>query len=276
MLAVLVLLLAAVPVFAGPLDVRVAALETQVATLLAQGAAQQNTINDLTARLLAVEGNRALELGPYVRVDTNEVNGVAGPHVVFEGVNLHLQNGSIDKSSTTINGLGNFLIGYNEVEGSGDPFVFGDRGGSHNLVVGSQTKFTSTAWGGIVQGEGNKIAARAVAIGGNSNSALQECSVAIGGNNNSANSDWALVIGGARNVASGMESMVLGGGYNTSVGNHSVVLGGANHQAFGWSSTITGGQQNVTYGDFSSVSGGLERSAPNMHNWVAGSLLENN
>jgi hypothetical protein len=50
-----------------------------------------------------------------------------------------------------VNGLGNLIIGYNELRGSGD-----DRTGSHNLVLGSRNNHSSYA--GIVGGQETGIA----------------------------------------------------------------------------------------------------------------------
>jgi len=49
-----------------------------------------------------------------------------------------------------VNGLGNLIIGYNELRGSGD-----NRIGSHNLILGSKNNFAS--YGGMVAGTLNDI-----------------------------------------------------------------------------------------------------------------------
>lgn len=79
--------------FAGVLDERVTALEATVATQQSAIANLQTALADLQTRLAAVENSPAVQMGTlgYLRLDTNERNGVIGPHVIFEGVNLHLQ-----------------------------------------------------------------------------------------------------------------------------------------------------------------------------------------
>jgi hypothetical protein len=98
--------------------------------------------------LAAVQSNHALLLGPFVNVDPNPEIGVIGPNIIFSGANIHIVSGSgatNDNGSPT--GLGNLIIGYDEDPQSysdsspGDdlplsPLNPGDRGGSHNLVIG--------------------------------------------------------------------------------------------------------------------------------------------
>jgi hypothetical protein len=84
--------------------------------------------------------------------------------------------------------LGNLIIGYNEdpadpaLRFGGTPLGPGDRGGSHNLVIGRGHTFTKAAFGGLVVGEVNKI----------------------------SNSE-ASILGGGNNAASGVAASVLGG-----------------------------------------------------------------
>jgi len=60
----------------------------------------------------------------------------SGTDIYFDGVNVHVRNGLGSTSSK--NGAGNLIVGYNEVRGSGDV-----RDGSHNIVVGQQLNFSS-------------------------------------------------------------------------------------------------------------------------------------
>ena len=96
------------------IEQRVAALEAQVAVLTAQLQAAQSV----------------LALAPYVRVDPNPMNDVAGPNVVFSGANVHVFNG------TPSIGLGNLIVGDN-IAPSSPPLAFADRSGSDNLIVGN-------------------------------------------------------------------------------------------------------------------------------------------
>jgi hypothetical protein len=160
-----------------------------------------------------------------------------GNEVFITGANLHIVNGLED--TTTANGAGNLIVGYNELRPVG-----GDvRTGSHNIVVGWQNNFSSS--GGAVIGAGNSIT-----------------------------EDFASVFGGSGNVASGLGSTVCGGLFNIASGIESVVSGGQVNEAAGIRSSISGGNSNIASGFSSSVSGGLERTAEEEFDWVAGSLFE--
>jgi len=82
------------------------------------------------------------------------------PSVVFNGVNLHVRDGT---GSTKCNddgcdGVGNLIIGYNE----SDPHSV--RTGSHNLIVGSHNQFSS--YGGMVVGYRNRILGEYASVSG--------------------------------------------------------------------------------------------------------------
>ena len=126
---------------------RIARLEAAILELRAVNALQQVEIQkvrgratDLESALAAVKGNPALALGPYVSVQTGTINLVKGPHIIFEGVNVHIRSGSgstydgIDPATWTpdmpTSGRGNLIIGYNEIS-KYDPTV---RGGAHCLA----------------------------------------------------------------------------------------------------------------------------------------------
>jgi hypothetical protein len=98
----------------------------------AQIALLQTQVQDLSARLAAAETKLA-----HVSVSGNDI--------YITGANLHVTSGS-GATDGPVNGLGNVIIGYNEMRGgSGD-----NRSGSHNLVVGSKNNYTS--YGGFVGG----------------------------------------------------------------------------------------------------------------------------
>jgi len=149
----------------------------------------QQQLNALKAQVTALQNQltvakNVLALAPFVRVDPNPEVGVTGPNITFTGANLHLVSGSgatNDNGNPT--GLGNLIIGYDENPGN---LGATDRGGSHNLVIGSFNKFTSAAFGGLVAGEMNTISY-----------------------------EGASVSGGLDNVASGLEASVSGGISNT-------------------------------------------------------------
>lgn len=185
------------------LQARVTSLETSVTTLLNADhtlfstlQASQTQIAALQTRIATLEsrpsggGGGVPDLERYVSIDPNPINGVNGPHIIFHGVNVHIQSGSGSTADTTT-GLGNLIIGYNET----DPAVGLARNGSHNLVGGQMNSFRS--FGGVVFGMRNTIQGQ-----------------------------YAAVLGGERNVGSGMLSTVLGGGQNTAGGQYSTVYGG--------------------------------------------------
>jgi hypothetical protein len=178
-----------------------------------------------------------LALDPFVSVDPNPEIGVIGPNIIFKGANIHIVGGS---GSTDDNGnrtgLGNLIIGYDEdpsrfdlAIGGGASLLPGDRGGSHNLVIGPAHRFTQAAFGGVVAGEFNTISNRAASVsGGRFNTASGEISNISGGDFNTASVGGASVIGGHDNNANGAASVVLGGQFNFARGFESVVLGGQN------------------------------------------------
>jgi hypothetical protein len=237
------------PVGSPSLEDRLQALETQVSELAEELAAAEATIDDLTAdlaaidvtglgdRLADVEANKALALDPYLEVTTETLNGLLGPNILFTGANLHLRNGHVDQATSTINGLGNLIIGYNE--------GYSDRSGSHNLVVGPFNRWTS--YGGFVAGRENAVTAPHASVSG--------------GYSNRATNSYSSVSGGAMNTASALYSSVSGGSVNHAAGS---------------SSSVSGGSRNAAWGSSSSVSGGYERSATGTNLWRAGDLWQSN
>jgi hypothetical protein len=140
----------------GGMPAEMSALQAQVATLQSQVASLQSALATLRA-------NSALELGPYVTVDPNAENGLAGPNIVFHGANVHVESGSGVTVDTT--GLGNLVVGYDE-DSEADaslascntaPILPSERRGSHNLIVGDCHQFTAS--GGLVTGFSNTISA---------------------------------------------------------------------------------------------------------------------
>ena len=128
------------------LNAQVASLERIVLTL-------QGEVNTVREGLAAVQASNVQALDPFVSVDPNPETGVAGPHITFTGANVHIVSGSgaTDDGGTPL-GLGNLIIGYDEDPGPGSPLNPGDRGGSHNLVIGRFHRFTQAAFGGLVAG----------------------------------------------------------------------------------------------------------------------------
>ena len=113
--------------------------------------ALQSDVDDLAARLDDLEGSGVNDLAGYIDIDTVD-------HAVrFVGVNVYVQSGE-GTTSSTVNGLGNLIIGYDE--DSSD-----DKSGSHNLVLGEEHSYTS--YGGLITGHDHTVSGvHASAIGG--------------------------------------------------------------------------------------------------------------
>jgi TolA-binding protein len=168
---------------------RIVELEAQVAQLQSQVAQLQASMP--SAQTLEFIDNLA------------EVMALQGNNVVFNGVNVHVRNGQ--GSTTTVNGLGNLIVGYDETRATGN-----DKSGSHNIVLGRRNNYTQ--YGGLVAGSMNEISAPfATVTGGSSNIASGGGSSISGGSNNTAEGDSSSVSGGFGNTASGANSSVSGG-----------------------------------------------------------------
>ena len=228
------------PVDTSSLASRVAALEAAVAALQSENAAQQITINTLTnslnearIRIGTLETWKTslpdltklqtlAALAPYVSVDLTELNQLKGPHVIFQGANVHIRSGSgkTDDNGSLL-GLGNLVVGYND--NPYDPNV--PRNGSHNIVIGDSHEYIS--FGGMVVGNWNKILAPfAVVSSGYGNKAVGIASVVSGGEMNEARGNYTVVSGGRQNCPIEYASVVSGGFGNATLGKYSVVSGG--------------------------------------------------
>ena len=135
----------------------------------------EEQLDELTARVLTLE---ALLAG-ISRV---------GDDIFIDEANLHVRNGG--GMTDGANGLGNIIIGYNELRGDATD----DRSGSHMFVLGSGNNFTS--FGGVVSGELNSTEAPfSSIIGGDGNSTFSEMDFTGGFTKNMA------IIGGRQNIA---------------------------------------------------------------------------
>jgi hypothetical protein len=207
-----------------PPPLTVALLETEIITLEAQIIAIQRQVT-------LVAANPALALGPFVTVDPSPEFGVTGPNITFTGANIHIVNGL--QATAKVNGLGNLIIGYDETNGT----AAGDRGGSHNLVIGPYNKFSTAAYGGFVAG-----------------------------NTNSISNSGTSILGGVGNFADGPNTTVVGGYENDSSGQYSVIVGGLNNWNEGVTnqcSVIVGGAQNLTLSSCNVILGGLQNALQN-------------
>ena len=262
------------------MQTRNTALSTQLAQLKTQVAALQNQsdqIAALRAQVAAVQSqSNALKplasLAPYVRLDLSTINGVIGPHVIFEGVNVHVRSGmgpvtdvieaySFNAASGTYgttlytNGLGNLIIGYDELPcaARGCPALPARREGSHNLVVGIGHQFSDLG---------------ALLAGVNSVSGAPSANV-LGGWNNQALSMTASILGGEVNQAIGRSSVVVGGYANAASGSFAAIAGGFGNLATNTGATVSGGHTNQATGEYSTVGGGFRRNATAVDSWAA-------
>jgi hypothetical protein len=265
----------------------ITALQAQVASLQSTVSALQDQVNSLQTSNTALQNQLAhaknvLALDPFVSVDPNPEIGVIGPNIVFSGANIHIVSGSgatDDNGNPT--GLGNLIIGYDEdpnlpltgdsslglptimqTSGSPSPLSPGDRGGSHNLVIGGGNRFTQAAFGGFVAGERNTIKNFGASVaGGFSNFASGLFGSVSGGIRNSASGDFTSVSGGGLNNASGIDASVSGGFENFASGAAASVSGGILNTASGGFTSVSGGTSNTASGGGASISGGFENLA---------------
>ena len=255
------------------LQAQVAALQDEVSALQKANTGQQNEINNLQASNTTLQNQLAnaknvLALDPFVSVDSNPEIGVAGPHITFTGANIHIVSGSGRTDDNIFNGgsltgRGNLIIGYDEeptppMDSSGlPPLGPGERGGSHNLVIGGRHKFTHFAYGGLVAGDFNEISAGGASVtGGAQNYASGSDSSVTGGLKNIASGFFASVTGGDGNIASGTWASVTGGTLNTAGGEFAIVSGGQANTASGRGSGVLGGENNTASEFLTVVLGG--------------------
>jgi hypothetical protein len=190
--------------------------------------------------------------------------------VVISGANLRIVNGL--GATNTTNGLGNLIVGYNELRNN-PAFPPDVHTGSHNVVLGRGNNFLS--FGGLVGGETNEISGEFSSIStGGSNTASGFRAWIGGGVNNTASGNDSSVSGGALNTAGGIRhTSVCGGIGNVASREQSSVCGGQNNTASSFRASVSGGRFNEASGDFSSVSGGNNRTAPGEDDWAAGPLF---
>jgi hypothetical protein len=279
---------------------QVASLQSTVSGLQTANTEQQNEINSLqtsnaklqtqvsslqtsntTLQHQLANAKNVLALDPFVRVDPNPEIGVIGPNIIFSGANIHIVSGSGRTDDTGIHGtptgLGNLIIGYNEDPGTYvdsspfdnlplSPLKSGDRGGSHNLVIGAANRFTQATYGGLVVGTANTVDGYGASVsGGAGNTARSYGASASGGFSNTAGSFFSSVSGGRYNVAALFFTSVSGGDSNTAGDGHygvgASVSGGAGNTASGDYASVTGGSRNNAFDLFTSITGGTGNTA---------------
>jgi hypothetical protein len=232
-------------------------------------------------RVAALEAQVAvlMDLLQYVSVQQGEIDGLAGPHFIIEGANVHIRSGSgrtLDACASSappydcLSGLGNLTVGYNEAYFF-DPCTGEDcptRTGSHNIITGTLQSFE--AHSGLVVGSANKALAAYEFVAGWRNTASGVLSSVIGGSENTASGLAASVSGGDSNTASGDYASVSGGGLNTASGHWAFVSGGYRNEASGLFASASGGEYNTASGIVASVIGGEYNTASDLGASVSG------
>lgn len=181
-------------------------------------------------------------------VHLDDGNGGLTKTLRVEGVNLQVVNGAGKTDSK--NGLGNLIVGYNELRGQDNA-----RTGSHNIVGGLKSNYES--YGGQVVGWANWISSPyATVTGGSASRAMGWAASVTGGHSNRAEGGNSTVIAGTNNVATGQFSIVSGGRQNDATGEHAVVAAGVGNEAAAFASSVLGGFGNTTGGDESAILGG--------------------
>jgi hypothetical protein len=193
--------------------------------------ANDPTVQQLQAQVAALQQTVATLQKSIIPLLTVVSVDPAHSLVQFRGVNVQIVNGM--GTTTTTNGAGNLIIGYNEddslargtctvsVEGMFDTFehtCISDGGtftrslsGSHNVVIGSGHGYSS--FGGMVVGQDNLITGRfAVVSAGATNTASGDYSGVSAGGGNNASGPYGGVSGGFENTASGSFGSSVSGG----------------------------------------------------------------
>lgn len=238
---------------------------TGIANNVSQISTIGTTLTNQGVAISTLENSNVMDLEPYISVGTDISNFSA---VFISGVNLYIRNGTGRTTDGAVNGLGNLIVGYNELRGSGDV-----RSGSHNIVIGRENNYSS--YGGLVAGYNNTTSNNYASV--------------LGGRYNRATGAYASVSGGRSNIAEGDYSSVSGGGYNMAVGAYSSVNGGSRNGAFADDSSILGGRFNYTgdvswdpnngnavfdgdhgVGAYSTVSAGLRNRAKALYSSITG------
>jgi hypothetical protein len=111
-------------------------------------------------------------------VTSQTLEGLTGPHIIFQGVNVHVRSAETWDSNT---GLGNLIVGWDQAATSPASV----RTGANNLVVGDAHSFTDN--GGLLAGYRNSVSAFAgCAVGGIDNKVSGAYCTALGGESNTA------------------------------------------------------------------------------------------
>jgi len=238
-----------------------------LATALCYPLVAQGTLTKERILCLTPEQEEILSHMSIVYLDDGSGN-LVNKTIRFERINVQVVNGlgatsgypmdpdSVDPLDVQVNGVGNLIVGYNEL---GNPIV-DDRTGSHNMVLGHGNSYTS--FGGFVGPRDNTTSAPFASVtGGTGNQASGLSASVVGGGGNTASGFLASVTGGKNNVASGYWSAVSGGRANSATDNYTSVSGGDGNTASNCWASVSGGVYNEASGYWASVSGGRSNLA---------------
>ena len=302
---IVILLLFAPVVWAVPpttnsgVNARVAAMEdavsdlqTLVATQQAEIVALQTDLATALSRIVSTEGDvialqsdvdsPVFDLAPFVSVDYSSLNALSGPHIIFEGANIHIRSGSgATNDNDTLIGLGNLIVGYNESRENVDrdyiyKIVGGISGGGRFDKVNYDEMGDCQNTGSMIptfmppedklgpcnyfpeiyDGEAQmtrRYGSHNIVVGPYHN--YSSHGGFLGGVFNSIgdNAIGGTVSGGAANLVTRPGSVVVGGARNTASGRMSTILGGSINWTFSTKSgtgghTIVGGEGNRVAG----------------------------
>lgn len=193
---------------AQQLDGRLASLEG--ASLPTRMSAVETTASSMDVRTKVVEARTA-------SMSAMTINGY--PSLVFNGVNVHIRNGS--GSTTSNNGVGNLILGYDEVS-TGQP----EKVASHSLITGFGN--TYKGYGLVMSGQFNRVAGNyAAVVAGDGDTTEAALSALIAGiaNKVTATGSHGTIFGGQWNVNSGNQDILVGTNSRTTTGNGQLWVG---------------------------------------------------
>jgi hypothetical protein len=291
------------------LEKRIEALESLVIQLQSQINDSNTVIAENAADISTNSDSIAAndDVLQYASVVDGELNGVVGPHFIFNGVNVHVQSGAgstaeectgQDFDCLNRTGLGNLIIGYNESREpwidavGGGTYVYDQTGGAYATTVelcspSGQPEFRDEdgfplcdrreGSHGLIVGRWNNNMGHANVVAGLANDVGGHFVSITGGQQNSATANYSVVSGGLLNRAYGFASSVSGGFYNkaglgidSASGRFASVSGGTFNVADGEKSSVSGGQDNFAGAFASSVSGGINSLALGFVSSVSG------
>jgi len=171
-------------------------------------------------------------VGQYAAFIKVFIDDSGRPLVEIRGANLRIVNGA--GNTETANGLGNLIVGYNEVR---PPDETGNRNtvrtGSHNIIAGRSINYEGVA---------------SIAVGDQHN-LHGPFTAAIAGSSHTAQHYGDAVFGGQGNVAAGGFAAVCGGAVTKAVHSYATVSGGDSNTASGIAASVSGGSANEAQGE---------------------------